>query len=165
MLLFARLLFVLLLVVAAALIVVTTDQLPLQIASHFGASGAPNGWMSRHGYLLFMLAIGIGTPLSVVLTMSVLPRVMAKSINIPHRDYWLDPARREDTLRYLESHAYWLGSLLVVFLAAIHFLLIEANATQPPHLPGAPFATILVVFFAGMAIWALTLAMRFRRMA
>ncbi len=165
MLLFARLLFVLLLVVAAALIVVTTDQLPLQIASHFSASGAPNGWMTRRGYLLFMLVFGIGIPLLVVLTMSVLPRVGVKSINIPHRDYWLDPARREQTLSYLESHAYWLGSLLAVFLAAIHLLLIEANATQPPHLPGAPFATILVAFLAGIAIWVLTLAMRFRRMA
>ena len=165
MLIFARLLFVLLLVVAAVLIGVTTDQLPAQIASHFGASGAPNGWMSRHGYLTFMLAFGIGIPLLVVLSMSVLPRVAVKAINIPHRDYWLDPARREETLRYLESHAYWLGSLLVVFLAAIHLLLIEANATQPPHLPGAPFATILVAFLAGMAIWALTLAMRFRRTA
>jgi uncharacterized membrane protein len=163
MLLLARLLFVLALVVAAVVIGVTTDQLPVQIASHFGAGGAPNGWMTRSGYLLFIFAFAIGIPLLVVLSMSVLPRVMDKAINIPNRDYWLDPARREETLRYLESHAYWLGSLIVVFIAAIHLLLIEANRTQPPHLPGVLFGTMLATFLAAMGIWTFTMILRFRR--
>ena len=47
----------------------------------------------------------------MVLSMAVLPRMMTSAINIPNRDYWLAPARREATLRYIEAHAYWLGSL------------------------------------------------------
>jgi uncharacterized membrane protein len=163
MLLISRILFVLLLIVAAVVIGVTADQLPVQLASHFGAGGAPNGWMTRSGYLLFILAFAIGIPLLIVLSMSVLPRVMTKGINIPNRDYWLDPARRGETLDYLESHAYWMGSLIVVFIAAIHLLLIEANRTQPPHLPGALFGTILAAFLAATGLWALTMILRFRR--
>ena len=58
----ARPLFVLLLVIGAIVIGVTTDQLPAQIASHFSAGGAANGWMSRSGYLTFMLVFAVVIP-------------------------------------------------------------------------------------------------------
>ena len=70
----ARPLFILLLVVGTILISATTDHLPAQIASHFGAGGVPNGWMSRSFYLLFMLAFAVILPLVIVLSMGVLPR-------------------------------------------------------------------------------------------
>jgi uncharacterized membrane protein len=160
---FARPLFVLLLVVSTVLISVTVDLMPAQIASHFGAAGMPNGWMSRNSYLLFMLILAVGMPIAAVLGMSVLPRSMPNAINVPNRDYWLSPARREDTLRYLGTHACWLGSLLVVFIAALHLLLIEANATQPPRLPGALFGSVMVSFVVAMGLWVATLLLHFRR--
>ena len=159
----ARPLFILLLVVSATLIIATTGQLPAQVASHFGAGGAANGAMTRSGYLIFMLAFAVGLPIMMVLGMAVLPRLRPTSINIPHREYWLDPARRDATLRYIEAQAYWLGSLMTVFIAAIHLLLIEANATQPPRLPGAPFGALMAMFVAALALWMVMLIMHFRR--
>ena len=158
----ARPLFILLLTIGAILITVTTHQLPAQIASHFGAGGVPNGWMSRNGYLLFMLAFAVVLPLAIVLGMSVLPRLKGNGINVPNREYWLEPVRREATLRFLAAHACWLGTLLVVFIAAIHLLLLEANAAQPPHLPGPLFITLLVMFAVALAIWMLTMVLHFR---
>jgi uncharacterized membrane protein len=158
----ARPLFILLLIISTILISVTTDHLPAQIASHFGAGGAPNGWMSRNTYLLFMLAFAVVLPIAVVLGMTVLPRKV-NAINIPHREFWLEPARREATSRFLAAHACWLGSLLVVFVTAIHLLLIEANTTQPPRLPAAMFYTLLVVFVVALGFWMATLLLRFRR--
>jgi uncharacterized membrane protein len=158
----ARPLFIVLLVVSTILISVTTDQLPVQIASHFGADGVPNGWMSRNGYLLFMLAFAVILPIVVVLAMGLLPHRMVNGINIPNRDYWLAPERREATLRHLAAHACWLGSLLVAFITAIHLLLIAANATRPPRLPTPLFVTLLVLFVVALATWAVTLVMHFR---
>ncbi|MEO8346623.1 MAG: DUF1648 domain-containing protein [Betaproteobacteria bacterium] len=163
MLQFARPLFLLLLVVAAILITVTTDHLPEYIASHFGANGIANGWMDHATYRVFMLAFAIVIPIGVVLVSGVLPRKMTNLINLPNRTYWMAPAQREATLRYLETHAYWLGSLLVVFVAAIHLLLIAANTTQPPRLPGQLFGVLMVLFALGMAVWASTLILHFRR--
>jgi uncharacterized membrane protein len=160
---FARPLFALLLVIGAVVIGVTTDQLPAQIASHFAAGGAATGWMSRRGYLLFMLVFAVIIPLVIVLSMSLLPRVSDKAINIPNRDYWLGPAQREATFGFLTAHACWLGSLMIVFITGIHFMLIAANATQPPRLPTQPFITLLVAFLVGIAIWAATLVRHFRR--
>jgi uncharacterized membrane protein len=159
---FAHLLFVLLLAIAAIIITTTTGQLPEQVASHFGGSGAANGSMSRSGYLVFMLAIAIGVPLVVALMVGTLPRMMVKAINIPNREFWLADPRREGTLRFLSAHACWLGSLLVVFTTRIHLLLLAANATQPPRLPGTMFVTLLAAFLVGMAIWIVALHVRFR---
>jgi len=158
----ARPLFVLLLVIGAIVIGVTTDQLPAQLASHFAAGGTVTGWMSRRGYLLFMLVFAVIIPLVIVASMSLLPRVSDKAINLPNRDYWLGPRQREATFGFLTAHACWLGSLMIVFILGIHFLLIAANATQPPRLPTQPFITLLVAFLVGILIWAATLVRRFR---
>jgi uncharacterized membrane protein len=163
MLQIARALFVLLLVVATVLVSVTVDRLPEHIASHFAANGVANGWMDRNAYLLFMLGFAVGTPIAVVLAMGFVPRRMPNAINLPNRDYWLAPARSEETLCYLEAHAYWFGSLLLVFMVALHGLLLVANATQPPHLPGPPFVMLLTAFLVATAWWGVTLVLHFRR--
>ncbi len=163
MLQIARPLFLLLLVVGAVFIGVTTDRMPDRIASHFGANGQANGFMDPSSYRMFMLGMAVGIPLFVVLVVGLLPRRVPAAINLPHREYWLSAARREATLQYLETHAYWMGSLLVVFMAALHALLIAANATQPAHLPGPPFAMLMAAFLIASAGWALTLVRHFRR--
>ncbi len=45
--------------VAAGVVFVaaTAGQLPPTVATHFGAGGAANGWMSRGGYTVFALAL------------------------------------------------------------------------------------------------------------
>jgi len=158
----ARLLFILLLITATILIGATSGQLPAQVASHFGAGGVPTGWMSRNDYRLVILAVAVVLPVVVVLGSTLLPRFKDARINIPNRDHWLAPARREATFRYLASHAYWLGSLLVVFIAAIHLLLLDANATQPPRLSSPLLFTLLVLFMVALAVWIATMAMHFR---
>ena len=50
-----------------------------------------------------------------------------------------------------------------MFIAAIHLLLISANATQPPQLPLRPFIMLMAAFLLGMGLWAVTLTLRFRR--
>jgi uncharacterized membrane protein len=158
----ARLLFILLLIAATILIGATTGQLPAQIASHFGAGGVPTGWMSRNDYRLVMLALAVVLPVVVVLGSTLLPRLSDSRINIPNRDHWLAPARRDATFQYLASHAYWLGSLLVAFIAAVHLLLLDANATQPPRLSSPLLVTLLVLFMVALAAWIATMAMHFR---
>ena len=158
----ARLLFILVLIIATILISATSNHLPAQVASHFGTGGAPNGWMSRNDYRLVILAFAVGLPVAVVGGSMLLPRLEDTRINIPHRDYWLAPARRDATFRYLAAHAYWLGALLVVFIAGIHLLLLDANAAQPPRLAGQLLATLLVLFLAALAVWIATMAIHFR---
>jgi hypothetical protein len=155
-------LFALLLIVVGAFITATTGQLPARVASHFGAGDLPNGWMSRDGYLVFMLGFGLLLPTIVVAAIGWLPRIAPRGINIPHRDYWLAPSRRDATLAALAVHACWLGCLLVLFIAGIHYAILEANASVPARLPADLFWMLMIVFLAALALWIGALFLRFR---
>ena len=149
--------------VAAAYLVATTGQLPAQVASHFGAGNAPNGWMTRDGYLRFMLAFGIGLPAVVAGAIAFLPRLWPNAINIPNREYWLTPARRKETIDALSAHGAWFGCLLSLFLAGIHHVVVEANRATPAALPAGLFFTLLAAFGLALVVWIGSLARHFRR--
>ncbi len=154
--------FVLIEIAVAAFIATTTGQLPDRVASHFAAGGLPNGWMTRDGYLAFMLAFAVLLPAIVVAGVAVVPHLSHRRIKIPHRDYWLAPERRAATFSSLASRACWLGCLIALFLAGLHYAILEANATVPPRLPADLFWTLLIALPAGIALWILMLYLRFR---
>ncbi len=154
----------LVLVAAAALLMLGSSRyLPGTVASHFGAGGAPNGFMSREAYLIVMLALVVFVPL----VMSVAParalRNPGARINLPNRDYWLAPERRERTIQALLTRMRWFAAAVLVFLCYAHLLVVRANAVSPPHLNGAALGLGVLVLLSSIAAWALLLVSRFRR--
>ena len=136
--------------------------MPEQVASHFGAGNAAHAFMSRGGYLVFMLVFALALPVFVAAMTGLLPRLRANSINIPHKDYWLDPRRRAATMNALSAHGAWLGSLIALFIAALHYVLLIANRSSPPQLPADLFIMLLVGFVVGITLWIGTFYLRFR---
>jgi uncharacterized membrane protein len=157
----ALFLLVALIAVSAAFIAVTAGQLPGLVASHFDSRSAANGWLTRGQYLFWMLALAILLPLAIVgfiALVSTAPRL----INLPHRAYWLSEGRREQTLATLLAFACAQGCLLTVFAAALHYVILQANTTAPPQLPGALFVAVLLGLLAAMVAWTIALYARFR---
>lgn len=159
----ARTVFISALAVTVLLVLLTVPQLPPVVASHFGADNLPNGQMTRDGYRNFMLLFIIAVPLLASLPLGWLPARYPKTLNIPHRDYWLAEERREASLQFLRDQGDKLGTLLVVFMGLVHFTLIKANSMQPVQLPVTLFLTVLLAFLAGIAWWAYGLTSHFRR--
>lgn len=155
-------LFIAALVVAAACIVGTSAGLPNRVVSHFGADGKPNGWMDRDAYVHFMLAFAVLLPIGVAALLALIPRAIPRRANIPNRDYWLAEPRRKETQATLAAFGCMLAAALTLFLAAVHLLVVKANAASPVQMPGGLFVTILVIFFAALILWALALHGRFR---
>jgi hypothetical protein len=148
---------------AAAFVWSTLGHLPERVATHFGASNLPNGWMTRDFYLGFMLVFMVALPLAVTALIGVIPRVAPGSTNLPNRDYWLAPERRADSLLYLRSHGGWLGCILVGLGAGIHGVLLVANRSQPPLLPLPLFLVLMGGFLLAIALWVVALYRRFPR--
>ena len=149
-------------VVAAGFIVATTAGMPPEVASHFGLRHAANAWMPRDVYLAFMLAFGVGLPAIVAGVIAFLPRIRPDAINIPNREYWLDPARRQDTIETLSAHGAWFGCFLTLFLAGVHYVVLEANRITPPRLPVELFFALIAIFVVTLALWIVSLYSRFR---
>ena len=156
------LVFIVLLFAGAEFVISTTASLPERVASHFGAGGQANDYMTRDGYCWFMLFFTLGFPALLVFAIAGLPRLMPRYTNIPNRDYWLVPERRGQAFDILTTYALWFGCLIEVFICSVHWHVIQANAQYPPQLANGPFLMSLGVFLTALVVWIIMLTRRFR---
>lgn len=154
-------LFILIEICVVAYIFSTTGNLPDNVASHFNGAGMPNGFMSQKGYLIFMLVFAVGIPALVVGGLSATFHSEKSNINIPNKDYWLAPERKRETIEFLSGHMAWLGSLLALFLAYVHWLLIEANSVQPAQLSNGHLFLGMGALLVSIVLWGFLLSFRF----
>lgn len=145
-------------VLVAAVSVVRTwtilGALPERVASHFDAAGMPNGWMPREGFL----ALQAGILALMVLLFVLLPRTIAwlpvGFVNLPHREHWLAPERREETMATIELWMGALGLLVVVSIAIFEELAVQANLPGGPgRLSMLPFWLTLFAVLAAATAW------------
>ncbi len=151
------------LAVAAGFILVSGQSLPPIVASHFAASGHPNGFMPRNAYLGLMLFIAVGVPLLLALVHRLVRFVPPHLVNLPNRDYWLAPEQITETFTFLHNHGIYLSVLLAAFLCFIHCLVVGANKLQLPHFSASLFVIGLALFLLAVTIWVGVLFVHFRR--
>lgn len=150
-----------LLAFAAVFIVYTSQYLPDRVATHFGTHQQADGWMSRTGYLTFMLLFTIGIASLVAIMTGPFPAKFPHWTNVPHRDHWLAPRRRAESLAYLAAHGRRLAYLVVMMMLGMHYTILLANQARPPRLPGPVFTSILISFALALAWWIVRLYRRF----
>jgi uncharacterized membrane protein len=118
------------------------DALPEPVAAHFDAGGMPNGWTSRTGFL----ALQAGILALMVLVFVLLPRTISWMpvglVSLPHREHWLAPERRTETMATIEVWMGAFGLLVVVSIAIFEELAVQAN------LPGGTGRLSMVPFWA-----------------
>ena len=148
-------------VFAVVFVIYTTSYLPDTVATHFGRGNQANGWMSREGYLFFILSFMIGISTLVSFVVGSLPRKFPQWTNVPNRDYWLSTERREESLRYLNAHGKRLGCLIVMMMLGMHYTILLANHMRPPALPLPTFTAILLGFSVALIWWIVRLYRRF----
>ncbi|MGH7952357.1 MAG: hypothetical protein ACREFE_10615 [Limisphaerales bacterium] len=86
-----------------------------------------------------------------------------RGINMPGRDFWFAPERRDETCAYLARQGLWLASLLVGLQAMVWYQLIESNGTSMPHFSSSRFLVTLTVFGAAMIAWVISLFRHFAK--
>jgi uncharacterized membrane protein len=146
-----------------AYLIYSAPLLPDKVATHFGAGGQPNGWMSRSEHLILMGALGLGMPLVSVIIALLSRYIPSGMVNIPNRQYWLSPERREQTSRYITRQMFWMASLEVAFFAGIQWSIVEANRLTPVQLPADKFWPLFIGFMAAIGIWSIVFILHFRK--
>jgi|SRR6185503_12112039 hypothetical protein len=147
---------------SGAVIVGTSAGLPDTVASHFGARGNANGYMSRERYELLMLSLAMGIPFSIAVLMAALPRAVPPLVNVPNVRVWLSSPRRDEALSVLGIHGAIAAILVTACIAGAHLVVLRANEVAPPHLDPAALGAVMGVFGIAMAVWAISLVLRFR---
>lgn len=137
-------------------------HLPDRMATHFDSAGNADGWQSPAGFAglyVFVLAM-------MILSFGLMPLVLGKLpdglINLPHKDYWLAPERRGETLRALTDQMLWMGAGTMLLILVLMQGVIDTNLAREDRLPGSS-TTLMVLYLAGVAIWLIHLFRRFGR--
>jgi uncharacterized membrane protein len=139
------------------------SRMPPVMASHFGASGSPNGWQTPSA--LFVMELFVAT-LAALLAFAV-PRMLSaipiSLINLPNKKYWLADERRESTLAYFRAQFAWFGCALLAFLLFVMELAFRANLVTPHRLNNTAFIAGLIAFLAFTMVWTARFVMHFAR--
>lgn len=137
-------------------------RLPGKVASHFGAAGEAQGWSSRTTLVGVHLATLTGTALLMLGLPWLLGVLPARWISLPHRDYWLAPGRRDETLRWIGRQMLWFGSATLALLIGVGDLAFRANLRPRPAL-GNSVWWLLGAYLLFVAVWTVRLHARFWR--
>jgi uncharacterized membrane protein len=138
-------------------------RIPEILGSHFARGGFVNGWQTKAAFFSTELAMIV---LATVVAFGI-PRIIAavpvSLINLPHKEYWLAPERRENTLAYIRVWSAWFGCGLLAFLLFVMELAFRANLHTPPQFNNATFVPALLAFVAFDTMLVLRLILHFAR--
>ena len=154
--------FIILLVGAIYFVINTSTHLPAQMASHFNAEGIADGFMSKEGYTYTMLALVVLVPGLLAVLPFGMRKLPASLINLPHKEYWLQPEKQEETFHTLSRFMSLLACFLLLFLSYVHWLVIQANKLQTPAMSVLNILVGMVIFLSLIGVWSLLLHRRFK---
>ena len=139
----ARILFFALVLAAIAQCIHDYPLLPDRMASHFGASGMPNGWMTKPQ---FFMTFAILLLPALLVEFWVGRRITNKpdaKLNLPNKEHWLAPERRAETFAYFASFFAWYGCAFLFVVVYTMGLAMRANFVSPPLLPTGPIVAVI----------------------
>jgi uncharacterized membrane protein len=137
--------------------------LPERMASHFAASGAANGWMTKSQFLMTYAAI----LLPALILEFWLPRRIARKggrgLNLPNKEYWLASERRAETFAYFENFFAWYGCAFLLLEIFAMGLAMRANFQSPPRIATGAIVSAIVAFLLFNIVWVAAMFRRFSR--
>src|SRR5688572_16048164 len=136
-------------------------RLPDTVASHFGASGRPDGWSSKETYGIIIIAIAGLLTLMFLAIGPFVRRLPNDMINFPNRDYWLAPERRDASFAVLARLLHMIGIATLALLIGVNQLVFNANLNPPASLGTAAWV-LLGAYLAFVSLWTIRLFRRFR---
>ncbi len=138
-------------------------HMPEIMASRFDASGTPVSSMSKDRYvglaigsILFLTGMFLSFPLFIHKTPNRL-------INLPNKDYWLSPERRQNTLIYFLDKLDIMGIITIVFMLIAFELGYRANLVNPVHFKSGIMWTCFAIFMICIIIWTYRFCMHFTK--
>ncbi len=98
------------------------DALPERVASDFSTAGNVTGHSSKVAFAIGITGIAVFDFLVFAGIGFLIRRLPLSLINVPHREYWLSPERREATLATGTNQMLWFGAATQLFMAGITWI-------------------------------------------
>ena len=117
--------------------------LPDRLASHFGPSGMPNGWMTKQQFFITYALVFLPALFVEFLLGPSVAKKPADKLRLPNKEHWLAPERRSETFAYFECFFAWYGCAVLLVEALAMGLAMRANFDNPPMLATGPIVTVV----------------------
>jgi len=158
-----RLLYSFLILVCLLMMAYYYPQMPQRMASHFAADGRANGWQSREAFFVLMILVCSTSAVVCFLAPRQIAARANARINLPHRDYWLAPERREETMLFISATMAWFACGILFVLISGTFLAIEANLASDHQFNSRAMLAVLVGFLGGLLSLFVRLVRHFQK--
>jgi len=155
-----------LLLLAAAGVVQLLHYYPLlpdRMASHFDGTGRPDGFQSRDAFFALSASMLILTLVVFGGLGALFRRIPSKWFNLPNRDYWLAPERREETLEAICGQMEWFGAVSLALYLVVIQMVVETNRSPEPSLDSASMFLVLGIYLLFTVSWLARFVLRFRK--
>lgn len=137
-------------------------SLPEQIATHFNANGEADGWMTRTQHVTYFSLVGFGLPLFLMGMCYATRYLPATALNVPNAAYWRSKENYLRACQILFEWSVWLSVATLIWLAMLHYQLIDANRTQPPVLNTQNLIAITALYLGFLLIAVVGLLAKYR---
>jgi uncharacterized membrane protein len=126
--------------------------LPDLVVSHCGPGGQPDGWLGKTTFFWAMAISELIVTGCFVAIALVLPNLSKRWINIPNKNFWLEPERQHNTIRYIQVHILWFAVIIEAAMVLLWQSTINANVKPELHWP-ANFWWTLTITIIIFALW------------
>lgn len=127
-------------------------HLPAKVTAHFDLSGNANGWGERSahiaGQITIILLVGV-----FFLGVGILSRRFPHQIiAIPHREYWLAPARRAKTMEVFSAVISACGLIVLGYLMLFYQQIYQVNVSEQTKIQLIPLMVAQFTLLTGLFI-------------
>lgn len=137
--------------------------LPERMASHFDGTGRPDGFQSKDTFFALSASMLIVTVVLFGGLGALFRRIPPKWFNLPNRDYWLAPERREETIEGISGQMEWFGAASLALYLFVIQRVFETNRTSEPKLDSGSLFVILGIYLSFTGVWIARFVRRFRK--
>ncbi len=157
-----RLIFIFLILAAILQTLHFYPLMPERMASHFDASGKPNGWTHPKGFVAIYALVVVLLWVIFILTPRLLFLLPDSMINLPNKKYWLAPERRMQTAATIEEFLGTVGNATAALLICIFQMAFSANLEKDAALPSSAWL-LMVAYMIFMMGWTIRFVRTFSK--
>ena len=134
-------------------------KMPDEVASHFGTGGQPDGWTSKASFITFYLVF---TGLMALMFLGIsfgMSKIPVSLINLPNKDYWLSPERKQNTFDFMFWYMLCFGSATLLLMLDILYQSFQVHLGKAETLPH--FMLSLGLYLGITGVWIVGLYIKF----
>lgn len=138
---------------------------PDTVPTHFNTQGIPDSWIDKNSNLI----LWVGMYLVMTALFSLIPLIIRKTplkyINLPNKQYWLAPEKKDNTIQNVSDMLFQFGAVLNIFFIVLRFIVFRAVSYREYKLNTTSMFILLGMYSLYIIWWLVKFYRQFTRIS